>query len=391
MNICAIEKCTGCFACMNICPHGAISRREDDLGKTIPVIDNSKCVECGLCQKTCPQNSPSHKSRPYKCYAVWTKNSEDKKTSSSGGVGAGFARYVLKDGGVVFGTAFNDDMELLHMSAQTLEEARKFRGSKYVSSYTVMTFKEAREYLDSGRLVMYAGTPCQIDGLKSLLRKDYKNLITVDLICHGTPPIKYLKEYAKEVCGEMPDNASFRGKYDFKLTFYKNGRIKYKQDSGGDLYFTAFLEALTYRDNCYACPYAKPERCSDITIGDFWGLDRSTLKSSYTGRISVMLINTEHGAEFFDKAKDEFIFEERSVEEAIKGNGNLQSPSKRHPDRDIFAENYKKYGFCEASKTPLIKKSVKEYKAKNNIAVKAVRKVINILYITKEWIKRGIK
>lgn len=390
MEICGIEKCTGCFACMNICPKNAISCGEDKLGKTIPAIDENKCINCGLCKKVCPQNNPFSKMKPQKCYALWTNNLDDKKMSSSGGVQSGFSRYIIENGGVVFGAAFDKNMNLLHMSAETTEEALKFRGSKYVSSYTGMTFREAREYLDKGKLVLYVGTPCQIDGLKNYLRKDYENLITVDLICHGTPPIKYLKEYAQEVCGELPDKASFRGQYDFEMVFYKNDDITYRKMSGADCYFTAFLQGLTYRDNCYECPYARIERCSDITIGDFWEIDRSTLKNKYRGRISAALINTARGADFFDKVKERFVFEEREIGEAVRGNGNLSFPSRAHTDRDWFVDNYKKYGFCKAVKTPGIIKSVNKYRLKNNIVFRSMYRVKCIIYEIKERLKRGL-
>ncbi len=340
--LCDSEKCTGCAACYNVCSFDAISMSEDDLGAVKPVIDLNKCKECGLCKKVCPVILNNKKNKPIKCYAAYTKNEKDVKTVTSGGVATAFGRYVLSENGVVYGTEF--DQTAKFSRAEDVEMLEKFKGSKYVYIFPDKIYQAVKNDLKNGRTCLFVGTPCQIDGLKSFLRKEYENLITVDLICHGTPPFKYLKEHLMAFDGKYK-KVSFRGEKEFKLICSDEiGTILFEKPHHLDEYYVSFLEALTYRENCYVCSYAKPERVSDLTIGDFWGLDNNAL-NGYKGKKSVVLINTERGKAFFDKASELLVFEERDVHEAIRGNAQLRNPSNPHRKREIFKCEYKKSGF----------------------------------------------
>jgi coenzyme F420-reducing hydrogenase beta subunit len=240
-----------------------------------------------------------------------------------------------------------------------------FRGSKYVQSYIGYSYRECLQKLRAGKKLLYFGTPCQIAGLENFLgNTDKSNLVTIDLICLGVPPFSYLKEYADFVTNNSWDNIEFRGKYGWNFTALNGGKIEYQRRHNYDLYYRPFSEALIFRDCCYQCEYSCSERCSDITIGDFWGLDKSTLNSSFKGeKISLVLLNTEKGKAFFEKSKSELTYEYRDLSEAIHPNQlALNHPAQPHNDREIFLENYTKLGYYSAvSKTHLAKNIKKDY------------------------------
>lgn len=367
MIICDKKDCTGCFVCMNVCAKQAISVQIDEYGKTVPCIDEQKCIECGACAKVCPVNHKTEFRMLHTAIAAWSKNQEDFLESSSGGVAAAFAREVIKKGGTVYGSAAMD-REVKHIRIEQEEDIQLLRGSKYVQSYTGIIYQEVKKDLRAGKPVLFTGVPCQIAGLKNYLWTDYDNLITVDLICHGTPPFQYLREHIDSKVKGTWDSVSFRGKRDWFLNAYRNGEVCYSQKRECDTYFTAFLKGLTYRDNCYSCVYAQPKRCSDITIGDFWGIDRSTMKNPYNGRISLVLPNTEKGTQFWKMCADCFVWEERTVEEAMNpAQGNLLNPSVPHEDRKGFIEMYPQNGFERAINATNIGKNVSRDRIKNCI------------------------
>lgn len=378
MEICKQENCTGCFACKNICPKDAIITVTNKLGKTIPVVDDKICIGCEMCKKVCPVNNPVEYNTPQFVYAAWSKNETDILLSSSGGVATVFAHTIIDNDGIVFGSASIDNT-VKHISAISSLEIEKFRGSKYVQSDIGCIFREVKEKLILGKFVLFIGTPCQIAGLKNYLHNDYQNLITVDLICHGTPPITYLNEHLSYVIkpSKSWDSVSFRGKYNYILTAYNQNKIVYQNKQSKDAYFRAFLDGLTYRDNCYECKYAKPERISDITVADFWGIDRSKMKYSYNGRISLVMINTDKGATFFDKNKDKLVWEEHTLSEAMSPEQtNIHHASIPHKDRKIFEENYIKYGFEKAVNKTEIGKRIKINKIKRLSGIHIIKKIV---------------
>ena len=196
-NISKLNKnnCTGCRMCEQICPVNAIKMIENKEGFIEPVIDKTKCINCGLCSKRCPQlNEIKREDYKMEVYAAKNKNIEEQKSSSSGGVFSVLANYVLENNGIVFGCAFNDNLIAEHIGIEDKNELYKLRGSKYVQSNTKNTFKDVKENLENSRMVLYSGTPCQIAGLKQFLGKEYDNLYTVDLVCHGVPSPKLFKK-----------------------------------------------------------------------------------------------------------------------------------------------------------------------------------------------------
>lgn len=376
-QICNLEKCTGCFACMNICPRDAVTCGTDQYRKTIPYIEAEKCIECGLCLKVCPENNPPKKNYPSECYATWSRDEQERKYCSSGGVATELSRYFIGEGGTVYGAAFDQELKLIHQASENLDQLERFKGSKYVQSYTGMIFRDIKERLKEGKKILFIGTPCQIAGIRNYLGREYENLLLVDLICHGTPPMEYLKEYANAVTEGKVTDISFRGKRNWRLTLYNDQKVIYSVRSEKDYYFTAFLKSMIYRDNCYQCQYAVSERGSDVTIGDFWGLDRSSLKNPYNGRISVVLLNTKKGKEIWEKVKDRFYFEQRTVEEAVRGNAQLRRPSICHSDRELFLKNYTPGNFATAVRTPGMKKEIRKGRIKDSLPYRVARKIKN--------------
>lgn len=380
MRVCEVGSCTGCFACLQKCPKAAIKIGYDENSKTIPIVDKALCVNCGLCKKVCPINQKIELSTPKICYAMWTRNEQDRKLCSSGGISTGLARYFIENKGSVFGVGElkNDCFEI--QSAENENEIVKFIGSRYVQCSTGNSYVEVNSKLKAGQLVLYVGTPCQIAGLKGYLGKEYTNLYTVDIICHGVPPMTYLMNYVREQCpNQKIGGISFRGKYDFKLSVYdESGTIIYQKPCREDIYFDTFLDALTYRDNCYECRYAKTERVADITIGDFWELDKNSLQNQYDGRISAVLVNTDKGMELVEQSKDYFVLEERDIAEAVKTNDQLREPSRPHEDRATFLKAYKEQGsFKKAVKaTNLYRRKTRKAIIKGNLRNTKVWKIM---------------
>ncbi len=367
MIICDKKDCTGCFACVNVCAKQAISVQTDECGKTVPHVDERRCVECGACVKACPVNSKPEFYMPQIAIAAWSNNHEDVLESSSGGAAAVFARGVIKQSGVVYGSASMNG-EVKHIRVEREEDLYLLRGSKYVQSDIGVVYQEVKQDLYGGRTVLFTGVPCQIAGLKAFLRHDYENLITVDLICHGVTPFSYLNEYIKEVVNKPWSRVSFRGKRNYHLTVYCEDEIIYSEPRDLDFYFQAFSDKLSFRDNCYSCTYAQGERCGDITIGDFWGIDRSTIKNNYNGRISLMLLNTEKGTLFWKQCADKFVWEERTISEAVNpAQGGLIHPSAPHCDRDRFIEQYRKKDFKKAVEATSVGKAVHKRRIKTKI------------------------
>ncbi|MEE1101381.1 MAG: Coenzyme F420 hydrogenase/dehydrogenase, beta subunit C-terminal domain [Agathobacter sp.] len=376
MKLCEQEKCVGCFACMNICPKGAISIGYNDLDKTIPVIDDSKCINCGLCQSVCPVIQGTDFKEPQVCYAAWTKIDNDKKSCASGGIATALYRTIMEDGGAVFGCAFDDELNLNIRMAESENDLELFKGSKYVQSCTEFSYKAVKEQLENGKKVLYVGSPCQIDGLLHYLRKPYDNLYTVDIICHGVPPIKYLQDYLHGLFpGKKLENIAFRGERDFELCIDSDNERIYQKHSYLDLYYHGFLKGMMFRDNCFKCSYAKKDRVSDMTIGDFWELDKSSLEEKYYGNVSVILTNSTKGEELLDMSKEKIHFEKRTIAEALKGNDQLNHPFERPKDREKFEKNYNK-GIAEALRFTSIGSDVRLSELKNCKVAMAVKKII---------------
>lgn len=362
-EICKKELCTGCFACVNACPKKCISMQENEIGHIYPKINNEVCIDCGICKSVCSVNTEPEKVLPKKVFASYSLDEKEHESSTSGGMAAGFSRAVLSNGGVVYGCSSKVEGAVSHIRVDSLKDASLLQGSKYVHSYINDCFTIAKKDLVDGKKVLFTGTPCQIAGLKSFLKKDYDNLVCVDLICHGVPPQKLLFENLDEF--DCNGNIiSFREPEGYVLSLKNgsNGEILYRETFYKDLYFLGFNKGMYFRDACYSCTYAENKRCSDITIGDFWGLGKNVpFSGSQKNGISVVLINTDKGEDFWNEVKESFFYEERELEEAMLKNPNLRRPSIPHKNRKSFSEMYTEMGLKKTIKK-LMADDIKKYK-----------------------------
>ena len=372
MIICSTEKCTGCMACMNICPRGAIKVGLDSSFKTIPVVDESICGECDLCRKICPEVNSSKYNEGYKFYAAWKKEGLDTTHCASGAVSAALCEYIIENGGVVFGAGYKDG-KVCQIAVKDKEAAELIKGSKYVQSDTGNSYKEAKALLDEGKTVLYTGTPCIIAGLKDFLRKDYENLITADIVCHGAPPQKFLDDYLAEL--NLPEKHTairFRGDEDYFFTVYNGDKILFKENAVTNLYYRAYYNKILMRDNCYNCRYATDKnRPGDISLGDFWGINKETLPKDATGKISLVIINSKKGEELFKKA--DIPSQKREADEAVNGNAQLKAPCPESGERKLFLDSYGE-GFKKAVNKTSVRKNIRTNK--RNLIVQRFKSLV---------------
>ncbi|MGM9825341.1 MAG: Coenzyme F420 hydrogenase/dehydrogenase, beta subunit C-terminal domain [Paludibacteraceae bacterium] len=326
------SKCSGCGLCVNICPKNLISLQKDELGFIRPVVDNSRCLECGLCLKQCIIVSPMPAVQPIETYAAVRQDKEKIGKSSSGGIFAALAECALSKGWMVAGCILDNKQNPCHTLTTDKTLVEKMYGSKYVQSDIVSVYEDVLFSLQRGHHVLFSGTPCQIAAIKRYT-KNHENLITAEVICHGVPNkemfLSYLNMYDLVNIKKFEFRDKSQGWSFNNLFVYKNGKLK-RLNHRLSSYMTYFLEGEIYRDSCYECPYAKPERVADITLGDFWGVvgQRPDLKKviDIEKGVSCLLVNTSKGAELINHSgieKFEVIYS--TIQH---GNGPLNHPSR---------------------------------------------------------------
>lgn len=364
MQICPPDRCTGCYACVNACHFKCISMQEDKYGELHPVIDEAHCAHCNLCQKSCPNNIDLDFNYPSLCYASWITDVQKRKICASGGIGTILSEFVIKQkNGVVFGSRYDGQFTPIIAYTEQLEEVEYFKGSRYVQSIVGNdTFLKVKEFLKSGRFVLFIGTPCQIAGLKSFLHMDYDNLVTVDLICHGVCPTKYFKEEIAFICKKKIIknlvDVRFRGndRKNYCLSLWASNRTGnshcvYNKPAQTQYYFAGFLLGVSLRENCYQCNYARPERMSDITIGDFIGLGQKIPFNHPKGNVSSVTLNTNKGISFYEEVEQNtpsLINIRREYTERLEYKPSLIEPFHRHKLEPLFREQVLKVGYLKA-------------------------------------------
>lgn len=361
--ICIKEKCTACEACVCICPKSAINMEKDEYGNIYPVVDEKRCINCNMCKKVCPQlKDKLDFKKPIGTYAMYNKDIHKREQSTSGGIATILYETILSQNGVVYGVSniFGNIDNLHFIRIENRKELDKIKNSKYVHAYTDKIFIKVKKDLIDNRKVLFIGTPCQVSGLKSFLMKDYDNLITADIICHGVTSKKLLLEQINELNFPISDikYIIFRDKsgFTFKLIDF-DGKTLYKENSELVPYYRNFLEGNTYRENCYECRYAQRQRISDITIGDFWGLNHnSKIYDDELKGISVVLPVTQKGSKIIKTILNTCQYDKRTLDEACKYNGQLNHPMKKSEKYSIYIKNYPKYGFKKTMKLMLSKK-----------------------------------
>lgn len=346
--VCNKKECCGCGACQQICPKKCITMEKDMDGFLYPTIDGEKCVNCRACQKVCPilRNKGIEEERTPTAYAAYCNDDLIRANSSSGGVFTLLALKTLEKGGVVFGAAMTQDgTEVYHMSIDCPECIGILQGSKYVQSQIGNCFQEAKDYLDSGKKVLFSGTPCEIEGLKSFLPKEYSNLICVDVICHGCPSPNIWKKYIaniKDRASSEVAKINFRNKsrgwkeYDFSVSF-SNGDV-YEENHCENAYMKVFLSDLCLRESCYACKFKKRNRVSDITLADLWGSDIVCPELDDNKGLSFVSIHSLKGVNLFHEISPELTFKRIDYEKAVAYNPSMIKSAQKNIFRGLFLQ-----------------------------------------------------
>lgn len=337
------SDCTGCGLCSYVCPAKCITMREGKLGHLFPHINNKICIHCNLCVKTCPSIKHIALQYPLSSYAAWAKDENEYISSTSGGAASVFSREIIKRDGVVYGCTMTYNSIVKHIRVDNEESLIELKGSKYVQSNLTDIFHSLKEDVRTGLPVLFIGTPCQVAAIKSLFKSEPVNLFLIDIICHGVPSLHLFHKYLRKKFGKFIfDSISFRQGNKLNLILVDKGREIYNAPFRDDLYYKLFMSGYTYRDSCHHCKYAQPNRVSDVTIGDFWGLGKmgGCDIPVHNNGISVILPITNKGMSLFHSVKEKLNIYERPIEEAIEGNAQLKTPSfagKRIKRFQIFA------------------------------------------------------
>lgn len=350
-QLAAIESCTGCSACVQACPKGCLRMEADADGFLFPQLtDSQQCIRCGLCEKVCPVLHPAAPEEvETSAYAAYVTNPELRAESSSGGVFSALALAVLRQDGAVFGAAYGEAFEVQHICVEDAAELNQLRGAKYAQSVLGDTFRDVKNRLDRGQLVLFSGTPCQVAGLKAFLRKDYRNLLCVDFVCHGVPsPIawrRYIRFRAQtDNGGQLPQHVNLRDKdsgwsrYRYSNVFtYPDGH-KHASSSGESLFMRLFVGDFINRLSCSQCAFKGYQRGSDVTLGDFWGIWDIAPEMDDDRGTSLVLLHSAKGQRMFVEVQDTLVCKAVSLEQASAQNPSLLVSSACNPQRQETLE-----------------------------------------------------
>ncbi len=348
------SSCCGCTACANICSRNAITMKADEAGFLYPEIDQKLCIDCGMCKKVCAfQNgyALTGERTAQKVYAMKSLNDAERGLSSSGGAFPALGRAFLNKGGVIYGSALDNNFETVHVRITKTDDLPALQGSKYVQSRLADTFSNVKNDLENGISVMFTGTGCQVQGLREFLRKDYDNLTLVDIVCHGAPSPKVFADYAELMQKKYNSKISridFRGKRIYSETQdmyieFENGKT-YSEFPNIDVFISLFSKNLTIRPSCSKCVYTNTKRPGDITLGDFWGIRKLMPEFDDKRGISLLITNTKKGEDLTREILSEFDYRETALEDALQP--NLREPTKLNPAYNEFWHDYKNNGIC---------------------------------------------
>ncbi len=345
------DMCSGCTACKSICPKNAIEMVRDEEGFLYPKVNEEKCIDCGLCKKVCPiLNKKELIEYKQKGYIFQNGKEKIRKESTSGGFFTAIAEYIINQKGIVYGAAFDQKYKVMHCRVEKEDELQKFRNSKYVQSNIANTFKEVKKDLDENKIVLYSGTICQIEGLKSYLKKDYENLITVDVVCRAVPsPLLWEKYFEYKAKNKNIKKVMFREKfYGYKysnLTMYDENKNIYHNGVETDPYLRAFFSNIACRPSCYKCSFKNQFHKADFTIWDCFEVEKYDKSFDDDKGTTRVLLNTQKAIEFFDKIKVNHKYKEIEVDKLIKNFHQMFNSVKYNSKRKDFMEDLVKSDF----------------------------------------------
>ena len=366
INIEDKKNCCGCGACVNICLKKCIELIEDKEGFLYPVIDKIKCVNCKLCEDVCPiSNKKSLSNEIIEAYASYVKDDCIREKSSSGGVFSLIANEILNDNGVVFGAVFDKDFSVKHVAIDNVGDLNLLRGSKYLQSRIENTYQKAKEYLENGTTVLYSGVACQIEGLKAFLGKEYENLYTVDVLCHGVPSPKLWQkyiDYQEKMYNSKVEKIIFRHKkygwksYQIFLGF--SNKISYEKKYYEDIFMKLFLKDICLRPSCHSCRFKELDRASDITLGDCWGINKIMPEMDDDKGTSIVLIHSRNGKLLLEDIQKNLVLKMGDVDELLPKNADSRKSVKKHKNRDKFFNKLNKENVKIVSLVKLIEPSL---------------------------------
>lgn len=347
-------SCTGCSACMNICSVGAISMVEQTDGFLYPQINDEKCIKCGQCMKACHALGFESFNKPLECYAAQVTDKDVLKVSTSGGLFYALADSIFSEGGAVYACNYDDDYNAFIQRFDAVEQIAPVHGSKYVWSDSSLSYPLVKKDLEEGRTVLYTGLPCQTAGLRKFLKKDHENLFTVDILCGGAPSPYAFQRYLETLTDkEGRKNLRFQFRDKEKngsgvcCTYYINGVKHYENYLENSFYFAFCSKSrISWRKSCYDCNYKSLNRASDMTIGDYWGVEKHHGDFKPKDGVSLILVNTEQGKRLFEKIKGRVKYVMSDAIYAIEKNSLVKEPAEGHhkmPDnRQAFFEELRR-------------------------------------------------
>lgn len=343
------RECSGCTACMNICPKNAIQMIEDEEGFKYPRINKKECIDCGACYKICPNIKKNKLNTIIEAYGVKHKNDEERLTSRSGGVFIALSDYILNQGGIIYGARLNEDFTVSHNRAENKEQRDEFKGSKYIQSDMNDIIKKVIQDLKNDKKVLFSGTACQVHAIKVSVPEKYnQNLYTVDLICHGVPSKKIFKDFLKyieKISGKTIKEFNFRDKRFGWRSHYETSIFQDGTELTTQYFRNLFYGHNILRPACHICNYANIHRPADITIADFWGIENVAPEFQDKKGVSLTIINNEKGKRWFESVKDELYTVYCSVEDCIKNTYTLNQPTPESENRGEFWQDYKNEKF----------------------------------------------
>lgn len=389
------QDCCGCNACGDICAKGAITFQKDNEGFLYPVVDKEKCIDCGLCDKICPNtHSVELKKNDFEkpvCFAAIHKNLEIRFDSTSGGAFSALAKKAYQQKWYVGGAIWNEDWTVSQFISNNKKDLERLRSSKYIQSDSRGIYKQIKELLIAGEHVLICGTPCQIAGLKSFLRKDYENLVTVDFICQyvNSPLIwgKYIeyleKEHKSKVVYIKDKNKEIGWRSLCNKVVFENGDVVYDSYNVNHFRRCYMQLGIASRPSCYHCQYKGFPRIADITIADFWGVEKY-LPKEFDNNLGTSLImcNSQKGLDYFDdKVKKNLEVLSIDLENTLGKNPALTVPF--HPEIKFSRDEF--YADLNASDIKSVVDSyINKYKG---AGITKKRRVKNVLKFCKSIIK----